>query len=56
METFFLKTHTHNVMEKLPIPFPIPDPFLSTYIETKLQTICFYLIQGFFKKQKDIWN
>ena len=29
---------------------------LSKYIETKLQTTCFYLILSFFKKQKEVWN
>ena len=29
---------------------------LSKYIETKLQTTCFYLIQSFFKKQEEVWN
>ena len=28
----------------------------SKYTETKLQTICFYLIQYFFKKRKEVWN
>ena len=29
---------------------------LSKYGEIKLQTTCFYLIEGFLKKQKVIWN
>ena len=29
---------------------------LSKYIETKLQAACFYLIYGFFKKLKEVWN
>ena len=32
-----------------------PSLGLSKYIETKLQTSCFYLL-GFFKKQKVVWN
>ena len=28
----------------------------SKYIESKQQTACIYLIQSFFKKQKEIWN
>ena len=34
----------------------IPSWGLLKYIETKLQTNCFYLILGFFKKQKEVWN
>ena len=33
-----------------------PSWGLSTVIETKLQTIYFYLIQSFSKKQKEVWN
>ena len=29
---------------------------LSKYSEIRLQTICFYLIQSFSKKQKEVWN
>ena len=74
-ETFFLKNHAQDVVDKL-----FSYPFLknqksasswidslkfytvrfycmagwglSKYIETKLQTICFYLILSFFKKNK----
>ena len=28
----------------------------SKYIETKLQTTCFYLILSFSKKQKEVWK
>ena len=79
LETFFLKYHTQNKVEKL-----FSDPFLknqnwaylwsnslkfytffffcmlscglSKYTETKLQTTCFYHIQSFFKKQKEVWH
>ena len=33
-----------------------PNWGLSKVIETKLQTIRFYLIQSFFKNQKGVWN
>ena len=33
-----------------------PSWGLSEYIETKLQTTCFYLIKNFFDKQKKVWN
>ena len=36
--------------------FFIPSGGLSKFIETKLQTTCFYLILSFFKKQKEFWN
>ena len=29
---------------------------LPKYIETKLQTTCFYLKENLFKKQKQVWN
>ena len=29
---------------------------LLKYIETKLQNTCFYLMQNFFKKQKESWT
>ena len=34
----------------------LPSWGLFKMIETKLQTTCFYLIYGFFKKQKEAWN
>ena len=34
----------------------LPSWRLSKVIQTKLQTICFYLIWSFFKKQKEVWN
>ena len=34
----------------------MPNWELSKQIETKLQTTCFYLIQSFFEKQKEILN
>ena len=80
-ETFFLKNHTQNVVEKLfsdPSQnksklsisldqqskvlysfycfYYMPDWGLSKYIETELQTTCFYLRKGFSKKQNKVWN
>ena len=34
----------------------MPSWGLSKYIETELQTICFYLLESFLKKQKKISN
>ena len=34
----------------------LPSWELSKVIETKLLTICFYLIYNFLKKQKELWN
>ena len=34
----------------------MPSWGLSKYIETKLQTTCFYLMKSFSKKQKEVWN
>ena len=34
----------------------MPSWGLSNYIETKLQATFFYVIQSFFKKQKEVWN
>ena len=34
----------------------IPSCGLSKYIEAKLQTKFFYLVENFFKKQKEVWN
>ena len=34
----------------------MPDRGLSKYIETELQTTCFYLRKGFPKKQNKVWN
>ena len=36
--------------------YGMPSPGLSKYIEIKLQTFCFYLMQSIFKKQKEVWN
>ena len=33
-----------------------PSRGLSKYIETKVLTICFYLVETFFKKQKEVRN
>ena len=34
----------------------LPIQGLSKVFETKLQTICFYLMQSVFKKQKEAWS
>ena len=34
----------------------MPSWRLLKYIETKLQTACFYLALGFFKKQQGVWK
>ena len=34
----------------------MPSWVLSKYIETKMQTVCFYLIWSFFKKLNEVWN
>ena len=36
--------------------YSMPSWGLSTLFETKLLTTCFYLLLGFFKKQKEVWN
>ena len=34
----------------------VPSWGLREYIETKLQHTCFYLVENFSKKQKEVWN
>ena len=34
----------------------MPSWGLSKYIESKMQTTSFYLINSFFEKQKEVWN
>ena len=36
--------------------YRMPSWELKKYIKTELQITCIYLIQSFFKKQKEAWN